>query len=47
MECTGLQKYSYLSSNLSKNTKLGIKLILSHIFFSGLSVMQMILFVYL
>ena len=27
------QKYSYLSSNSPKNTKLGIKLILSHRFF--------------
>ena len=35
-----LQKYSYLSSNSPKNTKLGIKLILSHRIFSGLSGMQ-------
>ena len=35
-----LQKYSYLSSNSPKNTKLGIELILSHRFFSGLSGMQ-------
>ena len=28
-----LQKYSYLSNNLPKNTKLGIKQIFSHIFF--------------
>ena len=37
-----LHKYSYLSSNSTKNTKLGIKLILSHGFFSWLSVMQLI-----
>ena len=35
-----LQKYSYLSSNSPKNTKLGIELILSHRIFSGLSGMQ-------
>ena len=37
-----LQKYSYLSSNSPKTSKLGIKLVLSHRLFSGLSSMQMI-----
>ena len=41
-----LQKYSYLNSNSSKNTKLDSKLILSHRFFSGLSGMQIIAFKY-
>ena len=36
-----LQKYSYLSSNSPKKTKLGIKLILSHRFFSGLSLCKL------
>ena len=41
-----LQKYSYLSSNSPKNTKIGIKLIHSHRIFSGLPGMQIISFEY-
>ena len=41
-----LQKYSYLSNDSPKNTKFGIKLILSQRIFPGLSGMQIILFEY-
>ena len=36
-----LQKYSYLSSSSPKNTKLGIKLVLSHRFFLGCPVCKL------